>query len=291
MNLSVSETLDAYGVKLHVRRWGDPSAPTLFLLHGWMDVSASFQFVADELLAYRPWNLIAPDWRGFGPSEWLGKPYSFPDHLADLEILLDHYSPNEKARIVGHSMGGIIACLYAGLRPHRVERLVSLEGVGIPPATPDMAPQRFREWLDTCSTCPAMYRYPSREAFIERLMRDDPFLGPERAAFLAGHLVIPKSDAEAGFVWAGDPWHRAPSWNLHHLEDSMAIWREIATPVLWVTGRESWIVKDFAGRPGDWEARRACYAQVEEAWIENSGHMLHHDQPEEVARLVENFFP
>ncbi len=303
---SISEYLDCHGVKLHVRRWGDPAAPTLFLLHGWMDVAASFQFVADELLAIRPWNLIAPDWRGFGLSEWIDRPYQFPDHLADLEILLDHYSPKEKnngdngdngkVRIVGHSMGGIIACLYAGLRPQRIEKLISLEGFGIAPATPDMAPQRYRQWLDTRTARPGMYRYPSQQAFIERLLHDDRFLTPERAAFLAGHLIVPDKSVsgndtgEKGFVWAGDPWHKAPSWNLYRLEESMAIWREITAPVLWVAGRQSWIVSDFASRPGDWEARRNCYSRVEEAWIENSDHMLHHDQPEEVARLTERFF-
>ena len=32
------------GLRYHLRTWGDPGKPQLFLLHGWMDVSASFQF-------------------------------------------------------------------------------------------------------------------------------------------------------------------------------------------------------------------------------------------------------
>jgi pimeloyl-ACP methyl ester carboxylesterase len=47
MNASRSEFLDIRGLRYHVRRWGRPGAPKLFLLHGWMDVSASFQFVVD----------------------------------------------------------------------------------------------------------------------------------------------------------------------------------------------------------------------------------------------------
>ena len=82
MRPSRSEYLDLPSVRLHIRRWGDPAAPTLFLLHGWMDVSASFQFVVDEL--QRDWNIIAPDWRGFGPSDWLGRPYFFAEHLGEL---------------------------------------------------------------------------------------------------------------------------------------------------------------------------------------------------------------
>ena len=67
MKASRSEFLDIRGLRYHVRTWGNASAPKLFLLHGWMDVSASFQFVVDELR--RDWHVIAPDWRGFGLSE------------------------------------------------------------------------------------------------------------------------------------------------------------------------------------------------------------------------------
>ena len=42
-------------------------------------------------------------------------------------------------------------------------------------------------------------------------------------------------------------------------------------------------------RPGDWEARQACFANVREEWVDQADHMLHHDQPAEVARIVEAF--
>ncbi len=71
----------------------------------------------------------------------------------------------------------------------------------------------------------------------------------------------------------------------------MAIWRQITCPVLWVAGRDSWIIRDFATRPGDWEARQACFANLRVEWIENTDHMLHHDQPAEVARIIEAAFP
>jgi pimeloyl-ACP methyl ester carboxylesterase len=66
-------------------------APLLVLLHGWCDVSASWQFVVDALasgMAHR-----RPDWRGFGLSEWNNDVYWFPDYIADLDALLLHYSP------------------------------------------------------------------------------------------------------------------------------------------------------------------------------------------------------
>ena len=66
-----------------MRHWGDEDAPKLFMVHGWMDISASYQFIVDAMK--RDWHVIAPDLRGFGQSEWAVGGYWFPDYLADLE--------------------------------------------------------------------------------------------------------------------------------------------------------------------------------------------------------------
>ena len=43
---------------IHLREWGEESAPLLLLLHGWMDVSATFQFLVDAFSA--EWHVVAP---------------------------------------------------------------------------------------------------------------------------------------------------------------------------------------------------------------------------------------
>lgn len=68
MKVSRTEFVDAYDMRLCVRHWGDESAPKLFMIHGWMDISASFQFVVDAFKC--DWHVIAPDMRGFGHSGW-----------------------------------------------------------------------------------------------------------------------------------------------------------------------------------------------------------------------------
>ena len=75
MKPSAATTVPIRGLDYHVRTWGDAGAPTLFMLHGWMDVGASFQFLIDALT--RDWRVIAPDWRGFGGS---GGPLSWHTH-------------------------------------------------------------------------------------------------------------------------------------------------------------------------------------------------------------------
>jgi pimeloyl-ACP methyl ester carboxylesterase len=116
------------------------------MLHGFLDAGGTFQFLVDALKQDRP--IVALDWRGFGLSQWAPDGYFFHDYIADLDAFLEHVSPFAPARILGHSMGGNVACLYAGSRPERVHCLVNLEGFGLARTSPKEAPSRMRRWLD-----------------------------------------------------------------------------------------------------------------------------------------------
>src|SRR5438105_12374359 len=109
MKPSASTTVPIRGLDYHLRTWGEADAPTLFMLHGWMDVGASFQFLVDAL--ERNWHVIAPDWRGFGRSAWSPDGYWFADYLADLDALVDHFEPEKPTRLIGHSLGGNVVML------------------------------------------------------------------------------------------------------------------------------------------------------------------------------------
>ena len=62
--------------------------------------------------------------------------------------MLDWLAPGTPVIVVSHGMGRNVAMIYAGLRPGRVPRLVTLEGFGLPDAPPELAPGRYRDWLD-----------------------------------------------------------------------------------------------------------------------------------------------
>ncbi len=57
--------------------------------------------------------------------------YWFPDYVGDLDAILDHYSSGAKVNLAGHGMCGNVVCLYAGVRPQRIAKLVNLEGFGL----------------------------------------------------------------------------------------------------------------------------------------------------------------
>lgn len=286
MKSSRSEYLTLRGLRLHCREWGESSAPRLFMLHGWGDASASFQFVVDALV--REWHVVAPDWRGFGRSEGNGDAYWFPDYIADLDGLLEHYSPGEPARLVGHSLGGNAAMLYAGIRPERVAGVVNLEGFGLAPVDPVQAPERYAKWLGQIRDGGAGFRtYPDAAAFAARLRHDNPRLTPERAAFLAANLTEP---VEGGVRMAADPCHRWVNPVLYRIEEAQACWRRVTAPTLWLRGDDSAYVREYIRDEADYSARLACVAGARSLELAGCGHNLHHDRPEEVARLTEEFF-
>jgi pimeloyl-ACP methyl ester carboxylesterase len=256
------------------------------LLHGWMDVSASFQFLVDALRGR--WDVYAPDWRGYGLTDW-GKSdcYWFPDYIADLDDLLAACAGGEAVHLIGHSLGGNVACLYAGVRPERVAKLVNLEGYGMAATRAEDAPRRYARWLRELHDRPRFKPYASFAELAARLREDNPRLGAERAQFLAQHWG--RQTQEGSVILRGDPAHKIVNPVLYRYEEAAACWRQVRAPVLWVDGAESTTLKRIGLDAAQHAERRAQFANLRYATIANAGHMLHHDQPEEVARLSEDF--
>ncbi len=289
-----SRRMDIRGLSHHVLTWGEPHEPKLVLLHGWMDVAASFQFLVDAFA--RDWFVIAPDLRGFGRSDWQPQGYWFADYVADLEALLDVFAPGDAANIVGHSLGGNIAMHYAGVRPARVRALVSLDGFGIPAEAPDVAATKFAAWLDALADPPDFAPYRNLDAVADRLQKNNPRLPRDKAVFLALHWAEEAADGSARLT--SDPRHKLPFPTVSRLEEAYAVWRNITAPVLWVAGAESRISQWLDGQPkgatgaGGHAGIRDRIAHIPNArlvTIANAGHMLHHDQPGAAAAAIETF--
>ena len=274
--------------------WGDPHATPLVLLHGWMDVGASFQFLVDALA--RDWYAIAPDLRGFGDSAWQPNGYWYYDYLADLESLLDRFVPKGPVRLVGHSLGGNVVMHYAGVRPARVDRVVSLEGFGIPAEVADDAPRKIAKWLDAITKPPRFKPYDDIAAVGDRLQQKNSRLPRDKAEFLARRWARTLPDGRAELN--SDPRHKMPFPHVYRLEESIAIWRSVEAPVLWVAATDSeiplWIERTAGGDVGSdglagVRRRLAHVRNGRLVTISDAGHMLHHDQPAAVAGAIEPF--
>ena len=125
------------GVRLACRVWGPPAAPPLVLLHGLGEGAADWNGVAPAFAEH--WRVYALELRGHGGSDWPGV-YSVELMRADVLGFLDVLGL-ERVDLVGHSLGGLVAYLFAAGYPERVGRLV-LEDVMAPLPRQAVGPTR-----------------------------------------------------------------------------------------------------------------------------------------------------
>jgi pimeloyl-ACP methyl ester carboxylesterase len=286
MKPSRSEFLSVRGIESHCRVWGPSGAPRLFLLHGSQDVSASWQFTVDAFA--RDWEVIAPDWRGNGLSGWSGADaYWFPDYAGDLDALLEHWSPQRPATVVGHSMGAQIGALYAGLRPDRVAAFVNVDGWGPPGGRQDPAPRRLAKWLAQLRDDTAQRPYEHFEEFALRMRSENPRLTEARAGFLVRHWG--REEAAGTVVRRADPALKRINPLPLPQSDVIDCWRATQARVLWIDGAQSGLWARMAGDPMDFEARMGAYPDLQIEHVDEASHNVHHDQPERLAALIEAF--
>jgi pimeloyl-ACP methyl ester carboxylesterase len=289
-----SEFVPIRNLSYHVQTWGAPAPgkTPLVMVHGWMDVAASYQFVVDALS--HDHYVIAPDWRGYGKTSSGGADnFWFPDYLADLDFLLDHYAPGQTVNLVGHSMGGNVVMHYAGIRPERIRRLVNLEGFGMPATTPDQAPGRYAKWMDELKKLHKgemdLRPYSAPVGVARRLMKTNPRLSADKAEWLARHWAQENVQGEWNIL--GEPGHKLTNANLYRVEEVRALYQRLNMPVLAVEASDNSL--DFwwkgAFTLAQYHERIQAVPHLEIARIEDAGHMMHHDQPEVLAALIERF--
>lgn len=283
--ISRSEFHWVRGLRYHLRAWGDAKAPPVLLLHGWLDVSATFAPLVYELLPH--YQVLAPDWRGLGHTDWAKDGgYWFPDYLADLDTLIEQRFDDSPIRVVGHSMGAQAASLYAGLRPQRVRDLVILDGLFLPDMEAKLAPKRYRHWLDQQKSPPQQKYYDSFEQLAERVKVQHPQLSDARARFIAE--CWGQRDAHGRIRLLADPAHRFRGPSLYRAAESEAVWAEITARTCFIDGEKSMFVKAIDEKT-KLQRRQLFPSGYTEQVIADAGHMLHFDAPEATGQAILQF--
>jgi pimeloyl-ACP methyl ester carboxylesterase len=269
--------------RIALTHWGPPDPSPIFLLHGWMDCAAAWQLLVDRLP--EGWPLLAIDWPGYGQSERHAEHYWFPEHLAELDRLLEEYSPEQPARLIGHSMGGTIASMYAGARPERVAWLVNMEGIGMPELPPGELPALIAGWLGALRTPPLARRYPDPEELVAALRRANPCLPLSHARFLADAWTRP---VDGGYEILADPRHQMRTPMRYTRAELEACWAQVRAPHLLLYGTESGHSRRVLDTDRPTELQKIMPALVIKP-ITAAGHLMPYEQPEQVARAIVQF--
>jgi pimeloyl-ACP methyl ester carboxylesterase len=281
---STSRHVRVRGLRFHLRCWGEPARPWVWLGTGWLDSSATFGPLVAGLLP--DYYVVAPDWRGLGHSEWPADGYWFADYVADTEALIDALEAPLPLILLGHSMGAQVLSLYAGLRPERVRALALLDGLMLPDRDAGQAPKRYRNWLNQLQAPRPPRHYESFEVLAERIRRQHPQLDADWALFVAqGWGAL---DGRGRVRLLADPKHHLGMPSLYRVAESEAIWREIRAPVLFIDAGQSLFSR---GLPADEiDRRRLAFARRRRRVLPEAGHMLHWDAPEATAAHLRAFF-
>ena len=227
--------------------------------------------------------IYAPDLRGHGDSEWAkGGAYSMPDFVLDVAVLVDVIG-RDTLTLIGHSMGGGVALQYAGVCPQRVEKVVSIEGLGprLMPRRP--AHIRMQQWIADMEKLEGRQprRYETIEAAVKRMEDENPHLTSEMARHLTVHGSRQNDDGT--YSWKFDNFVRAHSPYEFNIDDARDIWNQSRCPVLLVRGDESW-----AGDPEE-DGRASAFSDYRSVLITGAGHWVHHDQLERFLEVVREF--
>jgi pimeloyl-ACP methyl ester carboxylesterase len=268
--------LDVRGLKLHAIERGEGELSVL--LHGWLDHAGSFDLLAPLL----PGHTVALDFRGHGDSQWVGPGgfYHFVEYIADLDGVLEALSPQEPVRLVGHSMGAAAGVIYAATRPGRVSHLTAMDAVPLSISIEEV-PARLGSYLEDLRHLPRRRRrVESVDDAARRLMRNNASLSEKAARVLAEGGIGPDPEQENALAWKWDPLLRAHSPLPISEPVVQLICAQPAPPILVIRGETGMLPQEPDLR------ERFPHLKMSVHTVPGSGHHLHLDAPEEVAKLI-----
>jgi len=279
-------TVDSQGLAIAVHEWGDPDDPPILLAHGGFDFAGTYDVFA-PILAEAGRRVVSWDQRGHGDSDHAAL-YSWEADLRDAVSVFDAVSP-DPVDVVGHSKGGSLMLQLADALPHRVRRLVNLDGLPSRRSFPDVSDhqrtkllaEELGSWLDARRRVVDAQRKPGTiEELAARRARMNPRLEPPWLEYLV--TVGGRQDPD-GWRWKIDPAMRMGGFGPWRPEWSMMRLPDIGVPVLAVLGLEPEMM-GWGTRPADVESHLPPGGRV--VPMEGVGHFVHVEQPRQVADLV-----
>jgi pimeloyl-ACP methyl ester carboxylesterase len=267
--------------ELAALQWGDPDAPPLLAMHGWLDNAASFMRLAPLLAGTR--RVIALDLPGHGHSSHLPNGIHRYNNLDQVDHVLDFADTLKLERfdLLGHSLGAGIASLTAAAAPARVDKLALIEGLG--PLADDGSATLAR-WRDAHAQREASWRPPrvfaSSDTAVKARVAAGGLDAEEARAIVERNL----REVEGGFSWRSDP--RLRLTTPLRIEESQLrrLLAGIEAPTLLLLAEPATPYLPTALM----DARAACFTDIRVEHLAGPHH-LHIRQTPDVASVVLDF--
>lgn len=267
------------GLSIHVTEWGDPAARPIVMLHGIRGFAETFATVAQALQpGYR---VIAYDQRGRGSSSWDAQRNYYTDaYVADLEAVRAALGL-VRFDLLGHSMGGINALVYAATHPGRVDHLL-IEDAGPGAFENSVGAQRIRREFQEAPT-----QFPSWDAAAAYMRALRPSVTEDARQERLRAMLVPLDGG--GFTWRHDQAGIAATRldpDPSRVPDLQAAVRGLRCPTRVLRGaRSDYLQPEMAQAMAQLNPRVSCRD------IADAGHYVHDDQPEAFCRAVTEFLP
>jgi pimeloyl-ACP methyl ester carboxylesterase len=284
-------SVDSSGLRIAVHEWGDAGAPPLLLAHGGFDFAGTYDVFA-PLLAEGGWRVVAWDHRGHGDSEHAHL-YSWDADVRDAVAVMDSVTRGP-IPFIGHSKGGALMLQLAEALPHRMTRLVNIDGMPSPRSHPhpDVASHERTKlmqnelsgWLDYRRSTSTLSRKPGTlDELAARRGRMNPRLSKEWLRYLV--TIGAREDAD-GWRWKIDPALRMGGFGPYRNSWSLERLAGMEIPILGLLG----LVPEQMGwgtHPD--ELRPYLPPGGELVAFPDTGHFVHIEKPHDVASLVLDF--
>jgi pimeloyl-ACP methyl ester carboxylesterase len=267
--------------KVAAQEWGDPDAPPLLALHGWLDNAASFAALA-PLLA-KDFRVIALDMPGHGRSAHLPPGVTryhvtdYVDHVLNAADALRL----QRLRLLGHSLGAGVASLAAAAAPARIEKLALIEGLG---PLADDGSQTLARWREAEAQRSVSRRAPRVFAKMDEALAARVAVGDLNAEEARALVERGLRQVEGGYAWSSDARLRLPTPLRIDEPQLRRLLAGIEVPALLLLAEPE---TPYLPR-ATMEARAACVPGLR---IERIGgrHHLHLQHPRGVAERLLNF--
>lgn len=264
---------------LATQQIGNPqtTVTTVVFIHGWLDNSASFTQVMQQVSKLSPdTHLVAIDLFGHGfSSHKSGSYYPFHDYIDDLHQLVTKLSPNRLV-LVGHSLGALIASCYSAAFPENVSGLIQIEGHGPLSEAPHETVSRLR---DGVLSRLRQRRKPSRPlASLEDAIKLRAHANQINAELIAPIVERGIVEFENSWQWRCDPNLKCDSLYRMSQAHAEAIMAAIECPQLIILGNDGF-------RHLQHNRYKSAHSPLNIETIPG-GHHCHLESPELVSELI-----